>query len=109
MNQKPEPFTSKILTQRHPDLENTATSSGVNTKPLIMRIKQDLYKIIIQEVGLEDPDWMSMANGNCEQARELENLYKSETITDAQQKLDAFCKKWALEAVMIEFEALLNS
>lgn len=75
-------------------------NSNAMGKEHLMRVKHDLYKSLIQEMGLK-PNFMELAQGNFEQANDLKNIYNSSHVGEAQQKLNAFCKKWKLEPVTI--------
>lgn len=69
---------------------------------LIDELKADLYKVFIQEMWIVSKDFSAMAQGNTELEKDLNDLYANFGSQEtAQQKLDAFAKKWQIDAIRI--------
>lgn len=106
--EKPKPFTSRILSERYANLASKLTtheaaSAPINKKELVAYMKHQLYKSLVQEMPLlvSDQHWMDIAQGDADLAKELNELYRSKSVEEAQQKLDVLCKNWNLESVKI--------
>ena len=75
---------------------------SLKKQELTDQLKADIYRVFTQEMWIVSKDFNAMAQGNAELEKDLKNLYASfVSKEDAQQKLDAFCKKWDLEKIDI--------
>ncbi len=76
----------------------------LNKQALSEQIKADITRILYQEMGIISKDWLAMAQGNQELATDLYELYRlfnTGDRTESQKQLDALCKKWELEPIVI--------
>lgn len=80
------------------------TCCEINKKVLMLKIKQIIYMVFFQEMGIIGGDFSDMAQGNAELAQDLKELFCVSFNRDdeiAQEKLDEFCQKWELEKIEI--------
>jgi len=75
---------------------------NIDKAALFAAIKADIYRVFTQEMWIASKDFTAMAQGNAQLEQDLKDLYASFGSQEAaQNKLDAFCKKWQLDKIII--------
>lgn len=76
---------------------------------LVGEIRNDLYKVFIQKIGIGAKDYAALAQGNPVLEADLKALYMTfnQGEIEAQKALDAFCAQWQIAPIKIDAVELL--